>query len=117
MEGKPDSALAVVDRVNELLPSESFPNDVLTAGLAEIYYRAGAPDKGNTLLRGYLKDINQDIRYIISVEKKFGAMMSDEAQRNVSLIGEIRRLAEAYNQVGLVQEINTLIDQLGIGAR
>ncbi|TSA37622.1 MAG: DUF2723 domain-containing protein [Porphyromonadaceae bacterium] len=115
-EGKPDSARAVVDRVTELLPSENFPNDVLTAGLAEMYYKIGATDKGNTLLRGYLKDIDQDLRYIISVEKKFGAMMSDDAQRNVTLLGEIRRMAETYNQVGLVQEINKLIEQLGIKA-
>ncbi len=116
-EGKTDSAVKVLDRVTELLPTVNFPNDVNTAGLAEMYYRAGSPEKGNNLLRGYLKDIEQNIRYIISLEKSFGGMLSDEAQRNVSLLGEIRRLAGAYNQEGLVAEINGLIDHLGISAK
>lgn len=116
-EGKTDSALSVIDRVTELLPPDKFPNDVVTAGLAEMYYRAGVQEKGNALLRGYINDIGQDLRYIISLEKKFGGMMSDDAERNVSLLGEIRRLAEAYGQAGIVLEINTLIDRLGVTAR
>ena len=117
VEGKTDSARAVVDRAVKLLPPENFPNDAATAGLAEMYYRAGAPDKGNALVRAYLKDIGSDLTYIISVEKKFGAMMSVEAQRNVSLLGEIRRLAEAYDQDEIVLEISKLIDQMGISAK
>ncbi|MFA6128971.1 MAG: DUF2723 domain-containing protein [Bacteroidales bacterium] len=114
LEDKPDSAKAVLDRIVKILPSANFPNDVPTAGLAEMYYRIAAFNDGDELLRGYLKDINQDIRYIMSVENRFGSILSEEAGRNAMLVKEIRRLAESYARSSLVQEIDQMINQLGV---
>jgi hypothetical protein len=113
-EGKTDQARLVADRITGLLPVANFRNDVSIPGLAEIYYQVGVPDKGNSLLRGYLTEMEQDLRYIISVEKEIGSVLSNEAEQNITLLGEISRLAEAYNQMGLVEEVQKLIEKLQI---
>jgi hypothetical protein len=113
-EGKVSEATIVLDRIIEILPPQNFPNDLQTAGLAEMYYRVDQPEKGNGLLRGYLNDLRQEILYVLSVQAKFSGLMIEEARRNVALIEEIRRLANAYGQTVLVSEVDQIIDQLGI---
>jgi len=113
-EGKVDSALAVVNRVWELLPSINFPDDVVTAGLAEICYKAGSVDRGNRLLDVYVTDIEQNIKYLRSVESRFGSIMSEQADSYIFLLDEIRKLADTYNQSGVVMKIDKILDQSGI---
>jgi hypothetical protein len=113
-EGKRDSALSVLDRVCEILPSEKFQNDINTPGLAEIYYKAGASDKGNRLMLGYVDDIRQDLAYIMSVEEKFGALQENESQRNMAILSELLRLAEAYEQQEVTDKVNRVIRELQI---
>jgi hypothetical protein len=113
-EGKKSEAAVVLDRIAEILPPDNFRNDLQTAGLAEMYFRIGQPEKGNVLLTGYLNDLKQEILYILSVQAKFSGLMIDEARRNVALIEEIRRLADAYDQTVMVNETDKIINELGI---
>ncbi|HBB91284.1 MAG TPA: DUF2723 domain-containing protein [Bacteroidales bacterium] len=113
-EGKRDSALLVLDRVCRILPPEKFRNDVNTPGLAEIYYKAGVADKGNSLMMDYVEDIRQDLAYIMSIEEKFGALQENESQRDLAILSELLRLAEAYEQQVVTGRINDVIRELQI---
>ncbi|MFH0761921.1 MAG: DUF2723 domain-containing protein [Bacteroidota bacterium] len=116
-EGKRDSALLVLDRICEILPSDQFPNDVYTPGLAEIYYKAGAIEKGNKLILNYVEDLRQDLAYIIRLENKFGSVQNDEAERDLSILSELIRLTDVYEQKGVADAIDKVINQLGITGR
>jgi hypothetical protein len=113
-EGKRDSALLVLDRICNILPPDRFPNDVYTPMLAEIYYRIGANDQGNRLILNYVEDLRQDLAYIIGLENTIGAVQNEEADRNLSILSELIRLADVYEQKDVTEAINQVIDQLGI---
>jgi len=116
-EGKRDSALLVLDRICEILPSDRFPNDVYTPMLAEIYYQAGASDKGNRLILNYVEDLRQDLAYIIQLENTVGTIQKEEAERDLSILSELIRLTDLYEQKSVAEVIDQVINQLGISGQ
>jgi hypothetical protein len=111
-EDRRDSALSVIDRIGKILPVRNFPYDPMSAGLAETCYRAGSFGRGNAIMLGYARQILQDIRYINSVEARFGPILSVDADNDLALISEIRRMADAWQQDEVTQEIDRAIEQL-----
>jgi len=111
-EGKRDSALAVADRAFRVLPVFNFPHDLSSLQLAEVYYKAGSPEKGNALIREYAEDIRQELVYCMSVDEKFGGAMTSETEQNLAVLEEMVRIAEAYNQGQLIEDLNGISEKL-----
>jgi len=111
-DGKRDSALMVLDRAGEILSPPRFRNDVYTPALVEVYYKAGACDKGNEMILSYVEDLRQDLAYIISLENKVGALQDAEAEQNLAILAELVRLADFYAQEETVAFIDQVISKL-----
>ena len=50
-EGKMDKAITAIDKCVAVMPQENVPYNQLVIGLAQVYYAAGAPKKGEALLK------------------------------------------------------------------
>lgn len=111
-EGKIEKAVEVLDRIVQIMPKEQFPYEIFTAGIAETYYKCGAVDKANELLKSYLHDVYQDLAYFIDLQTSVGSMLGDEAQRAASILSEIDRLTRKYGQIEIAESIQTRINEL-----
>ena len=73
-----------------------------------MYYELGDYERGNELARAFVKENEQNIRYVASLSPS--RMQSQEIQREYSISRQIIKMiiemAEKANQTELVNEIN-----------
>ena len=106
-EGKRDSAIAVIDRCQELIPMSIAPPGYFTIELAGNYFRAGATEKGKQLLEQVFDSFNDDLSYYFSLDRKFMASKSvnEEIQRTIFFLQIVERTARGNNQTELAQKV------------
>ncbi|MBT3243163.1 MAG: DUF2723 domain-containing protein [Bacteroidetes bacterium] len=111
-EGKIEKSNAVLDRIVEIMPGSQFPMDVFTIGIAESYFRNGESEKAISLIKTYLEVVYDDLAYFLDIQKKYGNAMNAEAQQTATVLNEIMRLVEEFEQTELSQEIESRVNLL-----
>ncbi len=111
-EGDRERSLAVLDRIVEIMPQEQFPYNIFISSIAEAYYLNEATEKGNDLIEDYFNQLYQELDYLLSVQKSYGEALLEETNRTISIIQELLRITETYNQNELTQIIETRIQKL-----
>jgi tetratricopeptide (TPR) repeat protein len=106
-EGKKDSALAVIDRCFELIPPSIIPPGYFTIELANSYFRAGAPEKGNMVMEQAFESFNDDLSYYFSLDRKFiqDKSVNEEIQRTIFYLQIMERSARANNQTEFAKKV------------
>uniref|UniRef100_UPI003217160B DUF2723 domain-containing protein n=1 Tax=uncultured Draconibacterium sp. TaxID=1573823 RepID=UPI003217160B len=106
-EGKKDSAIAVVDHCNELIPNEIIPYEYFALNLAENYFKAGATDKGVEMLNEAFTDFNDELNYYFALDTKhrFTKGVQEEIQRNMFYMQNMERIARTSGQTELAKKI------------
>ncbi len=97
-ENKPDSALMVLDRCMELMPVNKVPYEFMLLSVAESYYIAGAPDRGNELLEGYFDFLTVEMDYYLSFPRRLAVNLDVEKRTSIQLMNEMVRMTEAFEQ-------------------
>ena len=104
-EGKKDSALIVLNRCMELIPSKNVPFNYLSISLIEDYYRAGAIDKGIIYSKEMLGNAESMLKYILDLPKNDMIRLRNEIQLNMAIIQELYKIAESYEKGSHQKEI------------
>ena len=106
-EGKKDSAIAVVDRCNELLPNEIIPYEYFAMNLAESYINAGATEKGIAMIETAFDRFNDELSYYLNMRTKHRLTrgISEEIQRNLFYMQSMERTARTTGQTELATKI------------
>lgn len=133
LEGKTDSAVAVLDRCDELVPNKKVPYNYFNLLMAESYYKAAQFDmmrmgkdrtsmevnmlpsavkKGNEVVRQMVENNEKEILYYLSLDPKFRDSVSDDMQRAFYLLQELGNIAEKYGEKELSKEINTKLNKM-----
>ncbi|MDR0713784.1 MAG: DUF2723 domain-containing protein [Bacteroidales bacterium] len=107
-EGKKDSAITVVDRAFEVIPTYQLPFNYSDVMFVEQYYAAGATEKGNQLAKTIFAAAQQELRYYLSFPQEFQASrdISQEIRFRSYMIDMIPNLAKAYQQEQLAEELS-----------
>lgn len=110
-EGKKDSAVAVIDRSFELIPTSVLPFEFYSIQLGENYYAAGAADKGNEVLWRAVEVFNDELNYFFSLNPRFinTQSVNDEIQRNLFYLQRMERAATTYGDTELAKRIGELM--------
>jgi hypothetical protein len=111
LRNKKDSALAVLNKIVELMPQRKYPYDIFTLGTAELYYKINEAEKANSLIKDFLKATSENLRYLFSLSHRFDKAIDYEKQVNIQLLQELGMLAEKYGQVELKTEIEQDLKQ------
>jgi len=132
-EGKTDSAVAVLDRCNELVPNKKVPYNYFNMLMAEAYYKAAQFDmhkmgkertsmevntlpssvkKGNEVVRQMVENNEREIIYFLSLDPKFRDSVSEDLQRAFYLLQELGSITEKYGEKELSKEINTKLSSM-----
>ncbi|MGL5683004.1 MAG: protein O-mannosyl-transferase family [Marinifilaceae bacterium] len=108
VEGQTDKAIAALDKSLQELPINKVPMSNELLNYIAMYYELGEYEKGNELARAFVKENEQNIRYIASLAPS--RIQSQEIQREYSISRQVIKMildmAQKANQKQLVDEIN-----------
>ncbi|HYW97065.1 MAG TPA: tetratricopeptide repeat protein, partial [Bacteroidales bacterium] len=118
--GNTTKAKEVLDRCMELAPDSVLPFDYYVSGISypgkegkiihqtgliEAYYQCGAIEKANTILLRYADILKQDLVYYDALSQRFKNRFADEFYRSQGVYEELVRLAKAYDQKALADQL------------
>lgn len=114
-EGKKDSAVQVLDKCLAVMPKENVPYDVFVIRLAEAYYAAGKPEKGNDLVKEVAKISEEKYSYYATFKgtKHYGGVQQD-MDENAQILGYCQQVAEMHQQKPLADELKARLAKLNI---
>lgn len=110
-EGNNDSAIAVLDRCNELVPHETVRYEYFALDMMESYFDAGAFDKGKTMAQKTFYACDDELGYIVSLDKAHIAAqdMIEEIQKDLYYMQKIEL---AVRSAGDEEFANTVSETL-----
>ncbi len=133
MEGKTDSAVAVLDRCNELTPNEKIPYNYFNLLMAESYYRAARGKdlsigidslrmevnlnpafvkKANDVIKIMADNCESELIYFFSLEPKLQELVGEDLQRSFYIMSELGKLANHYGEKDLGNDITKRLNNL-----
>jgi hypothetical protein len=75
------------------------------SGIIEAYYKCGAFEKANAIVKEYAGILQQDLQYYESLKERNKKRFENEAFQSQSLYNELIYIADVYRQDELVREI------------
>jgi hypothetical protein len=131
-QGKRDSAIAVLDRCNELVPNEKVPYNYFNLLMVESYYKAGhnlrnlntdslsrevnlfpaAIKKGNAVVKVMADNCEDELKYYFTLEPRFRATIQEDLQRSFYIMRELSTIANQYGEKALSQEVAKRLNDL-----
>ncbi|MCF6169906.1 MAG: DUF2723 domain-containing protein [Bacteroidales bacterium] len=106
--GRYDSAVKVMDRGIFFFPPEKYPYDYGMLSWADNYYKAGAAEKGNEVVRKLLERYSDDLAYYGSLSNYFVKNYDNEIQQSLAVLQSLSQLTRRYKQDELADEIDTV---------
>jgi len=110
-ENKPDSARKTLEKCLQVIPDRVIPYNVYNILIVEAYYRLGDIDKANEIITILKGNVYADMKYYISLGRKYASYLLYEKRVAFYTLDEMRRLAEAYNQPDLKKEMEQKLQE------
>lgn len=112
MEGNHEKAIQVSDQLMTRIPDRTIPYNFFVIPVAEAYYRAGAPEKGNEVLSTLLLHTQEKLIYAFGFPSHLNtdAMVTELKQESLAVAQEIRRIAREDGQEKLYEEATQVFD-------
>lgn len=104
-EGKKDSAIKVLDKAFEVLPERNVPYNFFVVQLAQGYYQAGVPEKGDKILERYAEILDQELNYFFKQKRDIYQEYSSDAQRNMSIFRYMNDIARRAQRNELADKL------------
>ena len=110
LEGKKDSAIQVLDRCIEMIPSNKVPYDYFSLQIVNAYISAGANEKATTLLKDMSSDFNDELKYFFGFEKDAFSSLETEVRSSLYFMNEMLTMSRKIGDKELQEEIQTNFD-------
>jgi len=111
-EDKKDKAIEVIDRMFELFPNEIMPYTYDSFPAVEQYYRAGAADKANEVVRKMAQNSLAILNYFASLPDNFAASIELDQNREIANLRNLVVITRNYKQEDLNKEIDEQLQAL-----
>ena len=109
--GQNDSAVAVLDRCLEFFPDEKIPYDFYMLAYPEIYYKAGAVEKGDELIDVIINNCLDNLRYYNELNEKFVPYYAETIRENLAIINEMSNIASRNSRHELKMELEKTLEE------
>jgi tetratricopeptide (TPR) repeat protein len=110
-EGKKDSAIKVLDKCMEVIPSSTVPLNYLSLSLIESYYQANDIDKAVSYSKFMMDNANEQLRFILSLSSDSNRKLYNEIQLNMAILQELYKLANKYEKGKHMDEVEKTFNQ------
>lgn len=106
-ENKSDSAIKVIDRCFELVPTDLVEPEYFAIELADNYFKAGAAEKGMQFLNQAFDTYDNELSYFFSLQRKFiqTKSVNEEIQRTIFYLQILERTARNNGQNDFAQKV------------
>ncbi len=105
--GRQAQAIQVLDKVVNGITPQAYAYDMPTYFMAISYYRAGAKDKGRNLAMALAKNMEDDIKYILSFDNEdTRESMANDIQRDMTIINILSSIADQSGDKATAQELS-----------
>jgi hypothetical protein len=105
-------AVEVLDKMFEIFPDERIPLSFDSMPAAELYFLAGENAKGVDLVRTLTKNSFEIIEYYTSLPARLATFTEDDQNSQISVINNMKAVANQYNQAELSKEIDDRLNKL-----
>ena len=109
--GQNDSAVAVLDRCLEFFPDEKIPYDFYMLAYPEIYYKAGAVEKGDELIDVIINNCLDNLRYFNELNDRFVPYYAETVRENLAMINEMSNIASRNSRHELKMELEKMLEE------
>lgn len=94
-EGKTKEAGAILDKVLDNISERSYYYDATAYFMAVAYYSIGDKEKGRLVADKLVKNAEDDVNYIMSLKDSDRGSLTNDAQRDFSLVSIMHNAAQA----------------------
>ncbi|HCT29378.1 MAG TPA: DUF2723 domain-containing protein, partial [Bacteroidales bacterium] len=105
-QNKKDSALAVVNKIYDLMPQNKYPYDLFSFGTIELFYKLNETEKANKMVKDFLRATNENLNYFFSLSSNLNTAVDYDKRVNIQTLQELGGLADRYGQSELKTEID-----------
>jgi tetratricopeptide (TPR) repeat protein len=109
-EGKNDMAVKVCDRVQEIFPDNKVHFDYYMIQFVDVYYQAGAFDKGNKLAERLIKIYEQNVDYFSALNPEFRNQYDEDMNMAFSFFDYMKQIATQYKQTAIVDQVDKYLN-------
>ncbi|MBN3035246.1 MAG: DUF2723 domain-containing protein [Bacteroidales bacterium] len=96
-EERHDSAVMVMNRCLEVIPEETVPYNIFMVPMAEVYFEAGAPEKGSALALRMTEVFADELGYFFSFKGSKSGLYNYEKQQHLAMLQRIMDIADTWN--------------------
>ena len=109
-EKKPDLAIQVCDRIQELIPDDIVPYNYFNLSIAEAYLKAGQTEKGNDILRRMTEIQSEQMAYYLRFPANKRAYISMDIQQGLAVLNAVGQAAEENGQMEIAEQAKETLD-------
>ena len=110
IENKNDSAVKVCDYVQQIFPNNKIHFDYYMIQFVDVYYKAGAFEKGNKLAEKLMHIYQQNTDYYLSLNPEFRVNFDDDLGEAFGFFNSMKQIADQYNQKVISQKVDTFLN-------
>jgi hypothetical protein len=111
VEGKNDSAVKVCDYVQQIFPDNKISFDYYMIQFVDVYYRAGAFEKGTKLADRLMQIYEQNTDYILSLNPEFRGNFDEDLNESFSFFNTLKQIADQYDQKDVSKRVDDFLNQ------
>ena len=109
--GRKKEAIEMLDMYIKYFPDGQVPFDIYMLPYAEIYYKAGAPDKANKLIERVAEITDQNLVYYTSFTGQQAGYFDQEIQQSLGMLKRMSMTASENSQPELAAKLDKLFNQ------
>ena len=107
-----DEAVTVMDKCLEFFPDERIPYGFYYEGyFPDFYYRCGATEKGDDVLKKIAANAIDNLRYYNTLEPKFIEYYKDDIHEDLSLLNTMADTAKRNRRYDIQDELDKKVDE------
>ena len=110
IENKNDSAVKVCDYVQQIFPNNKIHFDYYMIQFVDVYYRAGAFEKGNKLAEKLMYIYQQNTDYYLSLSPEFRVNFDEDLNEAFGFFNSMKQIADQYDQKVISQKVDKFLN-------
>lgn len=110
-DGQNEKAIETLDKCQYFFPDEKIPYDIYMAYYPDIYYSAGAVEKGDEIVNKLIANAKENLGYYKSLSPRFVEYYSEEIRDELRIINQMSDATKKAKRIELHGSIEKLFEE------
>jgi tetratricopeptide (TPR) repeat protein len=106
-----EKAIALMDECLKQFPDNKITYDMFIVPFADVYYEAGAMEKGNAITERVFEIYSQNLDYYNRLDSKLFRYYQKDYEQAIGIIQHLSMMAKMYKQNDLYNKIDSFVEQ------